>query len=322
MPTVLLVVNALGIALVVGGALSAYLWWVRRKQLEVSGGIRALAGMRWREFSRFVIEALHAQGFEASRIEPAADSGQQADLLLSRGEQTWLLSCKQSANYRISAAQVAELAIAVRDSGAAGGILATLGRIEPQARERSQGIELIDGATLWPLVDPLLPPSLHQHLAQQALARTKRALVGAWLAALLFGGALALALTDSSPRPAPPGPAMTSTPSPAPAPPPAARAPAPAATPKAALPPAPMLSEDEQRRQVMEVVSALPGIERAVWSTRSTLLVYVSAQDDDQRVARICKALERFDELRAARLHLQPPPGSASAVRFVQCQLF
>lgn len=317
MLTASFVLTALFIAIAIGGTLSAYLWWVRRRQLEVFAGIRALAGMRWREFSRFVIEALHAQGFEASRIEPAADSGQQADLLLTRGGQTWLLSCKQGANYRIRPAQVTELANSVRNSGAAGGILATLGRIEPDARKQSQGIELLDGATLWPLIDPLLPPSLHQHLAEQARTTTVRELSVSWIAAMALGviGALALA------SPGPSSAVLPSTASPSPrAPVQASASPAPAPAPTGSA--APVLSDEEQRRQVMDLISTLPGVERAVWSTRSTLVVYVAEELSDERVARVCKALERFDDLRASRLQLQPPAGSPAAVRFMQCRVF
>lgn len=313
MLTASFVLTALGIAIVIGGGLSAYLWQVHRKQLEIAGGIRALAGMRWREFSRFVIEALHAQGFEASRIEPKAAAGQQADLLLTRGEQTWLLSCKQGANYRINSAQVTELANAVGHSGAAGGILATLGRIEPDARKQSQGIELLDGVTLWTLIDPLLPPSLHQHLAEQARTTTLRAIGVAWLCALAAGAVIAVGLPSLG----------SSSPGATAEPPPAARAqPSTPAGGPSTPPIAASLSEGEQRTQVMAAISALPGVDRAVWSTRSTLLVYLSGEADDRDVARICKALERFDDLRASRLQLQPPAGSPAAVRFMQCHLF
>ena len=68
MLTASFVMVALVIAIVVGGALTAWLWTGYCRQLVTAGGLRALAAMRWREFSRFVIEALQAQGFEASRI--------------------------------------------------------------------------------------------------------------------------------------------------------------------------------------------------------------------------------------------------------------
>ena len=113
MLTVSFVVTALVIAGVVGGGITAWLWTTHCRQLVAAGGLRALAAMRWREFSRFVIEALQQQGFEASRIEPDANRGQQADLLLNRDGQTWLLSCKQGTHHRIRPAMVDELAGAV-----------------------------------------------------------------------------------------------------------------------------------------------------------------------------------------------------------------
>lgn len=322
MPTASFVLTAVAVAVVLGGALTAYLWRIRRPQLEIAAGIKTLAAMRWREFSRFVIEALQAQGFEASRIEPKAESGQQADLLLQRGDQTWLLSCKQGANYRITATQVAELAKAVREASAGGGILATLGRIDAGARTHNHDIELLDGATLWPLIDPLLPPSLHEDLATRAKASTVRATGVAWLAALLLGFAAAMLLPPVTP-PASSGPAASAdlvrdeAPTAAPIAQPATTLPE--STPIAAPP----LSEDEQRDEVMNAISNLPGIDRALWSTKSTLLVYLQDEDASEReVASLCAELKRYDALRASRIQLQPVTGSTRPVRFMQCQAF
>lgn len=313
------VINAIGLSLVFGGILTAYLWLVRRPQLEREAGIRSLAAMRWREFSRFVIEALHGQGFEASRLEPKAESGQQADLLLNRDNQTWLLSCKQGANYRIAAPQVSALAKAVREAGAGGGILATLGTIDPEARANNEGIELIDGAALWPLIEPLLPPSLHLDLAARAQASTMRLTQVAWLGAVLAAVALSPLLTArQEPAAALAGPAVTApaaTASAAAAPANVATAPTPAA-------PAPV-SETEQRDQARIAISSLPGVEKALWSTRSTLLIYLSDDTADEKdVAEICRIIEQYDSLRASRLQLQPPAGSSSPVRFMQCRAF
>lgn len=312
------VINAIGLSLVFGGILTAYLWLVRRPQLEREAGIRSLAAMRWREFSRFVIEALHAQGFEASRLEPKAESGQQADLLLNRDNQTWLLSCKQGANYRIAAPQVSALAKAVREAGAGGGILATLGTIDPEARANNEGIELIDGAALWPLIEPLLPPSLHQDLAARAQASTMRLTQVAWLGAVLAAVALSPLLTArQEPAATLSGPAVV-----APAAAPAAPAAADVATAPTLAAPAPV-SETEQRDQARIAISSLPGVEKALWSTRSTLLVYLSDDTADEKdVAEICRIIEQYDSLRASRIQLQPPAGSVSPVRFMQCQAF
>lgn len=314
MPTASFALTALIITLLVGGGLSAWLWWVHCPRLVRGGGIRALAAMRWREFSRFVIEALHAQGFEATRIEAGNHQAPEADLRLTRDNQTWLLNCRQGANSRITHAMVAELAKTVRITSADGGVLATLGRIEPEARRRHQGIELLDGATLWPLIDPLLPPSLHQELMQKARATTLREITVSWLVALAFGIVAAMALAPwlgevriaASP---------TATPLPAPA------APSPAAA-TAQPQPAPPLSEGEMRRSVEEEVTALATVETATWATRSTLLVHLLSDADQPMIDAICVVLERHEPLRASRLQLQPPPGSQKPVRFMQCRRY
>ena len=310
MLTVPFVTTALVIAVLIGSALTAWLWTARRQQLVTAGGLRALAAMRWREFSRFVIEALQAQGFEASRIAPDAGRGQEADLLLNRDGQTWLLSCKQGVNYRIDSGMVDELARAVRGSNARGGILATLGRIAPEARTHNQGIELLDGATLWPLIDPLLPPSLHRDLVAQARARTLRTTVLAWVGALVLGVAVAMLVPHATRQ--------------AVSPPAAAPVVAPAAPATVVPEPAPSaaVDEDEQRLRIERDISIRPGIEHASWATRSTLLVQLLPDATEAQVDAICTVLERSDALRASRVQLQPAAGSDKPVRFMQCKLF
>ncbi len=305
--------TALIITLVIGAGLTSWLWSVRCKQLVAAGGLRALAAMRWREFSRFVIEALQAQGFEASRIEPDAGRGQQADLLLNRDDQVWLLSCKQGVNYRITIGMVDELARAVRGSNASGGIVVTLGKVDPEARKHNQGIELIDGATLWPLIDPLLPPSLHRDLTANARTETVRATVLAWAGALVLGLAVATLLPDRAEQAAEPVPPVA-TPAAAPAAKPAASPTAPSA--------APQPSEEQQRVEIERSVSTLPGVELASWATRSTLLVQLLPGATEPQIDAICAVLERSEALRASRLQLQPPAASQDPVRFMQCRTF
>ncbi|WP_330967891.1 restriction endonuclease [Lysobacter sp. A3-1-A15] len=308
-----------------GIGLTYYLQRVRRPRLEMHGGIAALAAMRWREFSHFVIEALQAQGFEVSRTTPMAERGKQADLLLHREGRDWLLSCKQGANYRIGRKQVDELADAVRFDNAAGGVLATLGRIDPEARRNPRGIELIDGATLWSLIDPLIPPSLHQDLSRKAQLQARREQRLGWALAVAMGLAVGVLVAMLQPSPTAavdpttdPRPAAAPAPSRAPV---AEEAPAQSqAAPAAAAGPA--LDEEAQRRAVAEGVSTVPGVDRAVWTTPSTLLIYQSGLDIDSHVSAICAVVERYPDLRASRLQLQPPPGSGGSVRFRQCRAF
>ena len=66
-------------------------------------------------------------------------------------------------------------------------------------------------------------------------------------------------------------------------------------------------------------MSDLPGIDRALWQTQSTLLVYLLDGTFDP-LPELCPELERYEELAATRLQLQPPAGSPRPVRFVQCR--
>lgn len=329
MQAVVPVIAGLVAAALAGIGLSFYLQKVRRPRLEIEGGIAALAAMRWREFSHFVIEALQAQGFEVSRTTPLAERGKQADLLLHRDGRDWLLSCKQGANYRIGRKQVDELANAVRFDNAAGGVLATLGRIDPDAHRNPRGIELIDGPTLWSLIDPLIPPSLHQDLAAKASAQATREMRLGWGLALAIGLAVGVVTTMLMPAPASPqrSPPSAAVSPPEASPPPARPAAPPSGNVSAAVPAtapesAAALDEDAQRKAVAEGVSTVPGVARAVWSTPSTLLVYQAVDEIDAHVPAICAVLERYPDLRASRLQLQPPPGSRNAVRFRQCHVF
>lgn len=304
---------ALLIALILGTAGSAWLWLVHNRKLVTNLGLRALAAMRWRESSRFIIEALESQGFTASRLSPDASRGQNADLLLNRGDQTWLLGFKQGVDYRVDAKMVTRMAAAVRDSNSSGGIIATLGTMRGEARRHPHGIELIDGATLWPLISPLLPPSLHNEVVARARRRTTRATGVVWLMALLAGLAASLLIPQSVVDPA--GETEST------------RIDTPAAvdtSPKNAeraqpMAPAKAVGEEAQRSEVVTLVGALPGVERTGWVTRSTLVAVLQAGASEAQIDGICKVLARYEELRYSRVQLQPPPGSVTPVRFLQC---
>jgi len=65
----------------------------------------------------------------------------------------------------------------------------------------------------------------------------------------------------------------------------------------------------------------LPHVDRAVWSTQSTLLVYLLDEQGEPK-SEICPLLEQYVELAASRIQLAPPPDSTRPVRFVQCRAF
>jgi len=311
------------VVVVLSGALAtAYLWLVRQRQAETTAGIEALAAMRWREFTRLVIEALHARGFVAESVEQTLEHGPQAEIRLLREGRTWLLACKQAgAKSRLGTASVRELSEAVRFNGAAGGILATPARIEADARKLAGDLDLYDGTALWALVSQMLPSSLREDLTANARKRSVREVAMAWGGALLLGLVVGLVpgmikggsesdtVVDAAPAPtsSPAKPAST-----APAPDPALTAAAPADPNR----------EQFERGEVIHAVSALPWVERVMWSTASTLVIQQSEDVEQVHVDEVCAVLNRYDSLRASRLQLQPPAGSQRTVRFLQCRSY
>ncbi|WP_460828010.1 restriction endonuclease [Marilutibacter aestuarii] len=313
----------LGVTLALGAALSLYCWHIRRKQHETRQGLVTLAGMRWREFSNFVVEALHAQGFETDTQQTSPQSGQKSDVRLVRDGRTWLLSCKQGVKHRVDPGQVDSLAGSVNFHGAGGGIIATLGQVQADARRNSHGLELLDGKAVWALVEPLLPNGLHESVAQHARRRTLMEIGLGWLIALLVGVAAAVALAPAE-APVAPGAPPAADPIPATPAPTPERAPdetgsAPPTTPSPSTQ-AP-LDEATQRERIVSRINALPDVERAAWSTRSTLLVGMAdgVVDGPEFVAPICDILGEYPDLRASRVQLQPLDGGTQSVRFMQC---
>jgi hypothetical protein len=209
----------------------------------------------------------------------------------------------------VTRASVDEFARTLRAGNAAGGVVVTPGKVEPQARHVAPNIEAVDGEDLWKLVGPLLPPSVHAEIAHQARARTLRATGTALAIATAAGLAIGFALSrfGGSGAPAPVA-AMPATSRPVHA---ANSAPAPAAP----------MSEDEEREAIVREIARLPGVDRALWSTRSTLQVFLN----DPAVASdsaLCAVMKRYELLRASRLQLQGTADAGRPVRFMQCAVY
>ncbi|QNP40920.1 restriction endonuclease [Lysobacter solisilvae (ex Woo and Kim 2020)] len=309
---------ASAVTLVLGGGATAWLWLVQRPNAERSEGLKLLAAMRWREFSRLVLDGLRSRGFEPEAVEDAAERGQDSVIHVRRNQQAWLLACKHGLNYRITQSMVGDMADAIRFHGAAGGVVATLGEVESQARKFATGhVELFDGHALWPIVEAQLSAGVRDELAGKAQAATKRQIAVAWAAALTLGLVAALVAPKGDDAEAV-DPVAAATPAP-----PQAAAPTvqPAGTVPGDAAAAAPESEDEQRDDVIRMVATVPGVERAMWSTRSTLLIYLTDESVDP-VRNICGIMEKHEGLRTSRLHLQPPAGATRPARFLQCATY
>lgn len=307
--------------LLIGIAGTAYLYAVRVPREETAAGIAALADMRWRDFIRLVLEALQQRGF--SRVFDADTVGDEADIELQRDDQPWLLSCKHGVSFVLDGNHVAALVHAMRMRGAAGGVLVTPGRVAPgtEALATPQRVELLDGPRLWPQLRPLLDAERRAAIGAQARARAARHVLLAWLLAL-FAAIVTWQLLQaygsaSSAANAPAAASATAVPGHTDV----SHTGVGAATNAISAAPTDPAALERRRQQAAHEISALPGVQRALWSTESTLLVSLQSETGDPKPA-LCTILKRYDELASSRVQLQPPEGSAAAVRFFQCRSY
>jgi hypothetical protein len=314
---------------------------MRRRIAETTAGIRALAGMKWRECAGLVLQALGEKGFvELPSSRQPGDGG--TEFLLTKGDERCLLSYKHGTAYRLGEANVRDFANAVQLQGAQSGILVTLGTAEGFARDlaRRYGVELIDGRTLWPQVEPFAPPNLVEAIRDEAAGVIRRGQRLGIIASLGLGVLVyAVGLLSQPPDALAPLPPVASGS-------PAGEAAAGAAAP-AAPAPAPAVYQDpasveankamkaleevakltdqqrlERRLSAAARVADLPQATNALWSTQSTLVISLVSGDgiDSGVVNDACAVLVEYEELRYSRLQLEPPPGTNVPVRWRQCQ--
>lgn len=320
---------ALFVFVLVGLALTYWLRHAHARQTPASTSERnaeLLAKLHWREFTRLVLQAMHGRGYA-----PVIEDGMPADgiptdgsdILLARGSERALLSCKYGSASVVGATSLLGLAKSATLRGAGRAIVITPGRFDDEAIRlaQEQDIELIDGEALWPEVRPYVtrneaatpPPST------RPAAPAAKALAWAWGGAaavglLVWGGMQLTAQNAAAEQDLPPSVLN------------AAHAAKPAAAPAtpamdAGGVPTDPKALDQRRKEVAQSIATLFGISRALWSTQSTLMVYLSTEEADP-MSELCPLLERYPELAASRVQLQPPAGSAKPVRFKQCRTY
>ena len=171
-------------------------------------------------------------------------------------------------------------------------------------------MELLDGATLWPELRPLLPASVVDPIQDASTKRARERSLGGWLLALIAGPAV-FAIVPA-PRPSTAAMPVASQ---------AAVADQAASGPAAPLaaPDAPTL--EAQRRELAATVATLPGVSRTLWTSSSTLQVFVLDADGDPFAA-ICPIVEHYPALASSRIQVTPPAESGRPVRFRQCRSY
>lgn len=306
------------VMLAVGTAATLYIRLVLLRRDETAAGIVALSGMSWRQFIHVVLEALARRGY--ARVVDHESAAGDAEFTLARDGRQWLLACKHGGAFVLGVPAVTELANAIRVNGAAGGLLVTQGRISADARApaKLQHIELLDGPTLWPEVRELVPPEQRTAIRAGADQGARQRVLMAWLVALLAGVATFVLLPRGEGAPVAESPRAQG----------ASASPPDAAAVDSTLAPAPEdpaasveASLEQQRESVARAISTLPMVDRAIWSTQSTLEVRLLETDSDAFSA-ICPLMERYDALASSRVQLTPPAGSDQGPRFRQCRSY
>lgn len=297
---------AMGVALAIGTVATLYFHTVQRRRDETAAGIVALSGISWRGFIGMVLQALQRRGYVpvVGTREITGDS----DHLLERDGGPWLLSCKHGATFVLGRNAVQTLSSEMLLKGAVGGLLVTQGRIDQDARELAGRlkIELLDGETLWPELRDLIPEDQLAAIRHRTGAQARRRILLSWLLALLAGVAAFLATPAPAPSAAPTPAASTTA----------------AAADTVTIEAPPRASVESQRSDLASAVGTLPAVDRAAWSSTSTLQVFTERTEDPDTVEAVCALVLRQPDLTASRIHLSPPPGSARQTRFLQCRSF
>lgn len=136
----------------VGAAVSA---WKRRQRKSLAATIAdarsadALDGMSWREFEMLVGEAFRMRGFSVLEAGGAGPDGG-IDLALRKGNEKFLVQCKQWKAYKVGVEVVRELYGVMAAKGAAGGFVVTSGSFTADAQDFAAGrnVKLVDGQQL------------------------------------------------------------------------------------------------------------------------------------------------------------------------------
>ncbi|MBX3626586.1 MAG: restriction endonuclease [Rhizobacter sp.] len=144
-----------------------------------------LAGIGWAEFERQVAEGFRHRGYAVS--ETGGGGGRAVDMVLTRGQDQFLVDCKPWRTLAVGPAPVRELIALLRSREAAGGFVVSSGEFTDEARRLAAGhpVQLIDGKVLrellntreektqpvvvrreGPFLDTTLPPSAWRLRAQ------------------------------------------------------------------------------------------------------------------------------------------------------------
>jgi restriction system protein len=116
---------------------------------HVRSGATAIPSLSWQDFEKLVGEGFRRRGFEVAERGGAEPDGG-IDLVLIKGQERFLVQCKQWRAQSVSVSVVRELYGVMAAEQATGGYVVTSGTFSMDAKKFASGrnIELIDGQAL------------------------------------------------------------------------------------------------------------------------------------------------------------------------------
>ena len=323
----ILVAVAVATALVLGSRL----WFnrVQRRAHEQRVGIEALDTRRWREALDLLVQALAKDGYSQS-TEPTGPNGTPlAERHLALGSSRVLLIYKHGTSYRIGAAALLDAERRRQEAEMDEVIIATLGSLDGDALAQAARMKVacLDGPAVWSKVREVLDAGTRDAVAAEAEALVERprrlATVGASMLGLgivVWGGNLdpsAIATWATSDAVSDPAPTMASA---RPQPAEAIQAPVERAPEAAATTALVAASNDEEqtRGALAKAITALPEVQRASWSSGSTMIIALRPRVDiDRGMEATCALLAEYPMLREVRLQMEASGGAE--VRWRRC---
>ena len=187
---------------------AAATFWLRQHGSQAAATAEArerdesqLADLRWRDFTRLVLQAMKGRGFDPVIEDGMAPDGipsDGGDILLERDGEHVLLSCKYGSGSVVGVQAILGLGKSATLRGAGNVIVTTPGKFETEAMRvaRQQGnIELLDGKDLW----PELRPYIAREPATAVEPATAPTPLPASAFAIAWGGAAAVQSASRSP---------------------------------------------------------------------------------------------------------------------------
>lgn len=308
----ILVAVAVAVALILGARL--YFDRVERRKAELRIGTEVLASRSWKEGLDLLARALQGEGGASETLLSDKGVPLPERLLTGDGKRT-LLVYKHGTTYRIGPPAIADAQRRQAEVEADALCLATLGTLEPAAVAQSErdGVRLLGGDSLWPLVERHIDERVRQEVGREAseslvrpraLATTAAALLGAAIVVMNLpdGGSIGAETAGSTmivPSPSAPRPDAASAPS----------------SDEAAV----AASEDARRAALVSSLIDLRGVEAAQWSSNTTIVIdLLPGHGADGVFEAACGLAPKYPELRDIRLQLESKD-PAEGVRWRRC---